>query len=167
MKIILSILMVASFAQAFGFVNAIFKQKKLDTLYFKRGSILFYCNPHGIYTITQFLNDETVDDECKNELLKHLKSIQRKYGKNLNKRLHLEQTYHLRFIDNQCILFFNDNKTYSQILVENGLGIIKKGFQSEDKWFEYQLNKAQELAQREKSGIWSNPFLAQCFEAIE
>jgi len=167
MKIIVSILIVASFAQALDFMNAVFKQKKLDTLHFKKGSISIYCNPHGTYTITQFLNDETVDNKCKSELLKLSNNIQRRYGRHLNQRLHLEQTYHLRSIDNQCVVFFNDNKTYSQTLVENGLAVVKKGFQSEDKWFEYRLNKAQELAQREKRGIWSTPFLAKCFEAVK
>lgn len=167
MKIIFSLLMVLNFAYGLDFINAVFKAKTLDTLHFKKGSISIFCNAHGTYTMTQFLFDEKVDGECKKELQKLTPHIQRRYGRYLNQKLHLEQTYHLRSIDNQCVLFFNDNKTYSQTMVEYGLAIVKKGFQSEDKWFEYRLNRAQKLAQREKRGIWSTPFLATCFEAVK
>ncbi|MGM0622961.1 MAG: thermonuclease family protein [Campylobacterota bacterium] len=173
MKIIITLLLSSSLLFSLDFITAVLKAKKGDTLVFKTDKVTIFCHPHGIYTIANFLqddnflNDAEKETQCQKELRKILPNINRRYAKELRNKLHLEQTYYLSSKDGVCNVTFNDSKTYSQILVEHGLGVIAKGFESEDKWFMYSLNKAQKLAKDQKRGIWATPFISTCFEALK
>jgi hypothetical protein len=167
MKLIVLLIFIITSATANDFITSVLKEKRGDTLVFKGGGYKLLCSPHGVYTINDFLNDAEVIQDCKDALIKIYPNIKRRYESNLHRRLIIEQTYHIRSKDNRCVVYFNDNKTYPQVLVELGLGLVKKGFKSSDKWYEYRLNKAQKYAKREKNGVWSTPFLATCFEALK
>ena len=167
MKFVFTLLLCISALYSHDFITLMLKSKSGDHLQFKGVGYSLFCHPHGVFTISEFMHDPQVPSECKQELQKVSKTIQRRYGTALQNRLHLEQRYHIRSKDGFCVIYFNDNKTYSQVMLEQGLGVIRKEFLSQDRWFQYRLKKAQNLAKREKRGIWSFPFVAECFEALK
>lgn len=167
MKIIVLLILCLTSSFSTDFINSVLKSKKGDWLYFKGGGYKLVCKPYGVYTINNFLNDEKVAKECKKELIKIRPNIKRRYSKALHQKLHLELTYHIRSIDGKCVVYFNDNKTYAQLIVQNGLGIVKRGFKSKNNWYNHTLSEAQKYAKREKSGIWSTPFISTCFESVK
>jgi len=129
---------------------------------FNIGNYNFRCNSYAIETIEELYYRDETSSECK-------KSIENFYTKNPKLKyfseylLHVKQEYHVDFRNSECILYAKGEKTLSEILLENGLGILNKPFK--DREFEYSFKKAQHKATINKIGLWGDKKLRSCFEA--
>ncbi len=168
MKFILPLLFLgisSLFAQ--NWTTGVLKAKQGTLLYFALENYNLYCDAYGVYTMQRFLANEDVPGDCKSKLKEHYPKIKRRYMKELNMRLKREQMYHIEAIDQKCIVLFSDSKSYSEVMLRNGLGIKEKEFETEDEGLSYALQKAEAYARKNRRGVWSDPFLAKCFQATK
>ena len=126
---------------------------------FKISQYSFYCRPYAIVTLDKLYASSSLNSICK-------KSIESFYIKNpeaqyfsLNK-LRVKQMYHLEFKDQRCLLFAQGERTLSELLLENGLGILKPLF--EDKEYSYIFKNSQQKAKSLRRGLWSENIIREC-----
>jgi len=127
------------------------------------GKYNFICHPYGVITVDRLYKKSTFNSTCK-------KSVEQFYKKNpqakyfsLNK-LKVKQMYHVEFIDKQCLVFAQGEKTLSELLLENGLAFREPLF--EDKEYIYTFEKAQRNARYQKRGLWSENIIRDCISEI-
>jgi len=126
---------------------------------FSFGNTHFGCNAYGIVSLEELYHDANTSDVCKSK-------IQRFYLKNPHLQyfsatlLDLKQLYHLEFRERKCIMYAQGQMTLSELLLKNGLALVKPVFQ--DKEFRYLYKKAQKNAQVNEKGIWGDETLSEC-----
>ncbi len=136
--------------------------RKNFVLYFAYGSYSLTCKPYGVFGIYDLLESDA-GSECKTRLQKALPSIKRRWESKVNRRLHIQQGYMLGSREGQCIVHFSNAKNYSQLVLENGLGMIASSFSSDDLRYGAKLKAAQKTARVNSRGIWNDETLRQCF----
>ncbi|MEA2099695.1 MAG: thermonuclease family protein [Campylobacterota bacterium] len=130
---------------------------------FNIGNYHFNCKTYGVISIDElkFANENNL--VCQ-ESIKNLykKNIHLKYIS--NKLLKLRQMYHFEFKNSECVLYSNGQKTLSEILLEEGVAIVKPRFK--DREFQYSFKKAQSRAKNEKKGMWSENVPGKCLAEL-
>lgn len=130
-----------------------------DMQKFSFGNTHFICKAYGIISLEELYHDENTNDVCKEKILRF-------YQKNPHMQyfsatlLDRKQLYHLEFRARRCILYAQGQMTLSELLLKNGLAIVKPMFV--DKEFRYPYKKAQKNAKLNKKGIWADETLSEC-----
>ncbi|MBU1658883.1 thermonuclease family protein [bacterium] len=130
---------------------------------FSIGNSHFYCKHYGIVTLEKLYSHTSLSSTCQD-------SIQRLYKRDPNAKqftdniLMLKQLYHVEHKDQECLLFVRGEVTLSELLLENGLALMKPGLK--DDVYEYLFFKAQLEAKNEKRGMWNEDILRNCMEAL-
>lgn len=123
----------------------------------------FICKPYGIVTLEKLAKNADMDSTCR-------KSISEFYAKNPDLEqfsfleLKVMQTYHIEFSENECILYSHGQKTYSELLLENGLAVLKPIFKDEE--FKHSFFKAQQRAKIMKKGMFKEKILFNCISGL-
>lgn len=124
---------------------------------FKTSRYSFYCKPYAVLGIDDI---PIQDKECYKSVIDYYKVYPNDFYKTY-KFLKVEQMYHIDFREQQCIIYVKGQKTLSEILLENGLAVLKPHFM--DREFEARFKKAERLAKENKRGIYSQDIkLKQC-----
>jgi len=123
----------------------------------------FRCLPYGVIALEELSYNTNLDSICQ-------KDIQKFYLKNpileqfAQKKLKYMQMYKIEFKESRCILYAQGQKSYSELLLENGLAVLKPIFLDDE--FRYSFFKAQENAKLLKKGIWKNEIMHKCIESL-
>jgi hypothetical protein len=130
-----------------------------DTQKFSFKNTHFTCKTYGIVSLDELYYEPQTNDVCKAK-------IKTFYQKNPHLKyfsatlLDVRQLYHFEFREKRCILYAQGQMTLSELLVKNGLALVKPMF--EDKEFRYVFKKAQRNAKLNKMGIWREKGLSEC-----
>lgn len=130
---------------------------------FNIGNYHFTCKTYGVISIEElkFANED--NEVCQN-------SIKELYKKNIYLKyisqhlLNIRQMYHFEFKNDECLLYSNGQKTLSEILLEEGVAIMKPRFK--DREFQYSFMKAQSRARYDKKGMWSENIPGKCLAEL-
>lgn len=131
---------------------------------FQTNNHRFYCQQYGIYDLDSFTQQKKVEPYCINGV----KRIQKKYPLMQyfgQKHLKIYQNYHIVFFKESCQLFSDGPKSYAEVLVENGLAVVKPKFKNRDYYY-YLLQKAQTRAKINKIGIWEVFGMNECVQSL-
>lgn len=138
--------------------------KNNSSLNYQKTEFTFLCEPYGLLSVDQVLSDEKSNNHCKNSVKKfyqnHLELEYLAY-----EYLKVKQFYHLKFKNKQCLIYAQGLKTYSEILLQEGLALLSKGFKDEE--FLYEFQKAQEGAKLNKKGIYSDKEVLDCVNSLQ
>ncbi|MDY0121450.1 MAG: hypothetical protein RBR54_05860 [Sulfurimonas sp.] len=119
----------------------------------------FGCRAYGIVSLEELYHNTNTNDVCRSK-------IQRFYLKNPHSQyfsatlLDVKQLYHVEFRERRCIVYAQGQMTLSELLLQNGLALLKPEFQ--DKEFRYLYNRAQKNAKLNEKGIWADETLSEC-----
>ena len=130
---------------------------------FSVGSYDFLCRTYGVLTLDELYEKSVVGSVCQ-------KSIREFYAKNpttlsfTDSLLKQRQLYNIEFKDNRCILYANGQVVLSEILLRNGLAVLKPRFK--DKEYRYLLNAAQNYAKKSEIGLFKNKITNKCISEL-
>jgi len=130
---------------------------------FNIGNYHFICKTYGVISIEELKFANENNDVCQN-------SIKKLYKKNIHLKyisqyiLKVRQMYHFEFKNNECLLYSNGQKTLSEILLEEGVAIMRPRFK--DREFQYSFMKAQSRAKYDKKGMWSENIPGKCLAEL-
>ena len=133
------------------------------TQYFSIGTYSFLCKPYGLITLESLYNNPSTNTICK-------QNIQRFFTRNpldlffVQKYFFVGQYYHVEFQKEWCIVYIKGRTTLSELLLRQGLGIMKPNFR--DKEFISLFEKAQRSARDLKTGIWKDNIVKNCLGEI-
>lgn len=127
---------------------------------FKIKSQHLQCSSYGVLTLGEILLYKKINLVCKKKIntyfLHHQKMLSFTHRK-----LNIRAFYTLVLKKNhKCILYAKGQKSLSELLLENGLAIIRTNFYNDE--FKYEFLEAQNYAKYHKLGIWSNNTLTIC-----
>ncbi|QOP41563.1 hypothetical protein [Sulfurimonas marina] len=121
----------------------------------------FVCKPYGVVTLDEVLNSKETDKECKNTLQKFYIQNPRLY--NLYRRyLKRKSFYHVEYLDKSCLVHAKGELTFSEILLQNGIALIDKGFK--DEIYNARFKSAQKSAETWKRGMFSDQKVLSCMK---
>lgn len=130
---------------------------------FSIGSYDFLCRTYGVLTLDELYEKTKESLVCQ-------KTIQKFYIKNplsltFSKRLlKRRQLYKIEFKDNRCVLYIGGQVILSEILLKNGLAVLKPMFK--DKEYISLLNDAQSYAKKTKIGLFKNKITSKCISEL-
>ncbi len=123
----------------------------------------FLCRSYGVLTLEELSQNAKFNSVCQESI----KVFYLKYP-NLEQyaqqKLKIMQKYKIEFREGRCILYANGQESYSELLLKNGLAVLKPVFM--DKEFRYTYNKAQKNAKLLKKGIWAEAIIHNCMESL-
>ena len=130
---------------------------------YKIGNYKFRCPPYGVYTLEELLRNSKPDSVCRSSIQQFYKKEQalRNYA---HKKLYVQQSYSILFKDEKCIVNVAGTKTYSEFLLDLGLG-VKVPSKLDERYDSYFL-KAQSKAKNAKRGLWSVGIAKKCATSI-
>ena len=133
-----------------------------STLRFQVEQTQFVCKTYGVVSLDELLERSTSGSNCK-------KAIETFYKRNENLRYfafnHLfeHQMYHLSLKkQNRCLVYAQGEYTYSEMLLESGLGFMQNNFK--DKEWKYSFTKAEKNAKIAKKGVWNTTLFSKCIK---
>jgi len=131
-------------------------------LKFTHNNQLFTCKTYGIYTLDEIYK-RSDNSTCKKMIEKFyiLNPLEKHYVYTILKK---GQYYPIRFIKGECDISVASHKSYSELLLEQGLAINKKKI--DDKLRGYYFKKAQQRAKENKSGIYSAEYFNICIDTF-
>lgn len=130
---------------------------------FKISNTTFVCKAYGVLEIQTLSQNKKVNSTCKKKIAKfYLQNPLAKYY--AQEKLKVMQRYHIEFIENECILFASGQITLSEMLLREGLAVLKPDFKNRE--YNYVYNKAQENAKLEHRGIWRDDTVVNCIAEI-
>ena len=134
-----------------------------NTLVFRQNRDRFVCKSYGIVALDKIFENKKITNLCKKALKDFIISNPKliNYAKY---HLKTEQTYRIEFKNNKCIIYSNSKTTYSEMLLLNGLAVLKNGFKDEE--FDYRYKKALMSAKVLKKGFWKNFRLKSCIKQL-
>ena len=118
------------------------------------------CKPYGVRTLQEIMQMPKTSPYCKEKFTLFFQNHPHAsyFAHTL---LHLRAFYPLYMQkDGRCLVSVKGMKSYSEVLLENGLAVVEKGLLDEENL--YRLQRAQERAQRNKKGLFSNPETTKC-----
>ena len=142
------------------FVSGVSKEA---TAILRVGNYHFECKNYGIMTLNELILRKELSSSCKKELGLY----QKRHPLDVEfsaRHLKIEQKYHYEIVGQECILYSSGQMSYSEILLKNGLAIMKPLF-SDDIW-RYRHKQAQSFARIEKKGVWENSIVNLCIAEL-
>lgn len=130
-----------------------------DSLVFSVKQSYFNCYPYGVIPLEKLLRDKHVSKVCQNEYLIFKKRYPKLYFFAFY-HLHVRQNYMVKLQKEGCLIFSKGKKTYSEILLEQGLAIIDPKIKNQE--YDFYFFNAQARAKREKKGLWGDPAMQKC-----
>lgn len=128
-------------------------------LFFKSGQSRYPCKPFGIRTLEEISRDRRTNTQCKKLFdeyaARHPKS--RQYAASILKRF---QFYRIEPVNERCILYAQGRLSYSEMLLHEGLAVIKRGEVRRE--LRRSFERAEAGARRERRGIWKEVLAAEC-----
>ena len=126
---------------------------------FKIAQNSFYCKPYGVISIDKLYANSSNASSCQRSIDVFYKKnpYSRYFAQNL---LKIKQTYHIEYKNDSCVVYAKGAKTYSELLLESGLAVMKPLFKDEE--FSSSFKKAQVRAKSSKLGMWKNNLLIDC-----
>lgn len=119
----------------------------------------FSCLPYGVITLGSMLQYKKINATCRKEMALFFAKNPEK-TQFVARRLHVKSFYDLRYAKGECVIYASGQKSLSELLLENGLAILKANFQNEE--FHALFLQSQRHAQENKLGVWSNNTLKIC-----
>jgi len=130
---------------------------------FNIGQNSFVCSPYGVFTLEKIYSNAKPNSRCQ-------KSIQNFYLKYSNlqqfaqRKLKVQQMYKIELKEKGCVFYSDGQKTYAEVLVENGLAVVDPNFA--DKEFKYSYNDVQKSAKSLKIGLWKERIIDDCLSSF-
>lgn len=135
-----------------------------STQKFNIGNYNFYCEPYGVISLEKLYARSAPESKCRESIVGfYNRHPDLKYF--TQEVMKVMQMYHLEFKEKQCIIYARGQKTLSELLLENGLALIKPNFDDEE--FRYLFYKAQLNAKISKSGMWSEQIDKDCVSELK
>ena len=123
----------------------------------------FSCSTYGVVPIEKLYLNATLNSTCQKKISDFYKTDPNsKYF--AQRVLKVQQQYHLEFKEGECTLYALGQKTFSELLLENGLAIIKPLFRDDE--FKYLFNQAQKRAKANKKGMWKDNVIKSCIAEL-
>lgn len=130
---------------------------------FKISNTTFLCKSYAIVGVDALAIDDKLNATCKSKIARvYLQNPSVKYY--AQKKLKVMQRYHIEFIEDECLLFASGQITLSEMLLREGLAVLKPDFKNREYFGVYR--KAQENAKLEKKGIWKDDTAVDCIAEI-
>jgi len=128
---------------------------------FHVGSYSFVCTPYGVLSVEKLYSNSKLSSKCQENIYNFYQKYPdlRYYTQN---SLKVEQMYHLEFKNQECVLYAFGEKTLSELLLENGLAVVKPLFRDDE--FNYPFHEAQMRAKMNKLGMWKENVVNSCIE---
>jgi len=119
----------------------------------------FYCKAYGVISIDTLYANSTDNSSCKKSVVAFYKKnpYSKYFAQNI---LKIKQMYHIEFKKNSCIVYAQGAKSYSELLLESGLAVVKPLFKDEE--FSAKFKKAESRAKGAKLGMWKSNLLIEC-----
>ncbi len=123
----------------------------------------FRCKTYGIATLETLYHNSSLSSICQ-------KSIERLYKKKpklqeyAQRIFEYKQLYHIEIKGRECIVYMKGQISLSELLLRNGLAIIKPLFR--DKEFDSYFISAQKKAKIEEKGLWSENIFNSCVSKL-
>jgi hypothetical protein len=123
----------------------------------------FFCSPYGIVSLDKLYKRSELNSECKAKIkLYYQYHPQDLYFANtLFKR---GQRYHLEFKQDSCVIYAQGQYSLSELLLKAGLAVRKPNFN--DREFKASFYKAQEIAIKNRNGLWKDDLVRNCLSEI-
>lgn len=130
---------------------------------FSIGMYEFTCRPYGVITLEELYAQKELSPKCKKSVVDYYieNPMDKYFSENLLKH---RQTYHIEPIERRCVLFANGKSTLSELLVKEGLAIVKPKLNDEDLF--NRLEKTQKYAENKKTGLFKYKDLLECIKDI-
>jgi len=141
------------------FLAILTKTESNEIQIFRFSSYTITCSPYGVTSLEKLYFNSKDGSSCK-------KSIELFYRKNPQaeyywaNKLKVMQMYHIEIKPKSCVVHVDGLKTYSELLLENGLAIKKPFF--DDYEYNAVFTKAQTKAKNLKIGFWSEQLFNDC-----
>ena len=118
------------------------------------------CSPYGVLTLERLYEISADNLVCREMII----SIYAKYPDLryfAQRLLKVQQRYHIRPKEGaECVLYAKGQMTLSELLLAEGLGLVKPNFDDEE--FRDDFNVAQRRARLDKKGLWTEDIFEIC-----
>lgn len=132
-------------------------------LNFKIEQISYWCQPYGVVTLEELLQNKAFSGKCKAVIDSFYRADpQARYF--AHNRLKRYQRYHLQFKKNSCVMYAMGMRRYAELLLEEGLALYRTD--EADEVVQYRFSRAQESARVGQKGIWSEMKWSKCAESF-
>ncbi len=161
---LISVLLMFVFTLQSSETGLLLEIKNNSVFYFSVDNKKNICITYGVVTFEMLSYKSQNNELCKNELLNYFD----KYPKDENfaeNHFYLQQQYVFEKKDNACIIYVSGKKSYSELLLEEGLAIVPVSFK--DEIFEFKYRRIENQAKIDKKGLWNNPILRNCISQVE
>ena len=134
-----------------------------DTQTFTLQKATFTCRPYGVVTLEELFERAKSDSECHDAIAKYYKkNVEQNYFSQM--LLHPMQRYHIEMRESRCILYASGQMTLAELLLKNGLAILKPFFK--DDAFRFIYRRAQQIAKEEKRGMYKDAIVSKCITEL-
>lgn len=118
------------------------------------------CKPYGVRTLEEILGSSKTSKSCR-KILQNFYENNPKASYFVHTVMFAKAFYHVASkADGRCIVSVKGLRSYSEMLLYNGLAVVQKPFY--DKEYLYRFKKVAHMAKSQKRGFYSDKVLAQC-----
>lgn len=135
-----------------------------EEMYLLVNKVVVPCKPFGIVPLESLGKKSGQSTECGRELKLFFQNHPHAYNF-AREHVYKEQTYHIEFLKEGCVLYGNGPETYSEMLLREGLAVIEKTF-SDPEW-NWKLKRAFQGAERMKTGYHDSAAKNLCIEDVQ
>ena len=123
----------------------------------------YRCQPYGVLTLEELVEKSGPQSRCRESVEKFyaVEPLSRHFAQRLLKR---EQLYHIEPKEKGCVLYAKGMRSYSELLLAEGLAVRKPLFNDEE-WL-YRFKQAQKKAKYEKKGLWNERIWIDCVASL-
>jgi hypothetical protein len=130
-------------------------------LVFKSDQSRLICKPFGVRTLEEIAGDRRTNTLCKALFEGYAKRNpgSRQYAASTLKRF---QFYRIEPVQERCILYAKGRVSYSEMLLHEGLAVIKRGEVKRE--LRRSFERAEAGARKNRRGIWKEALAVECAE---
>jgi hypothetical protein len=123
----------------------------------------FECKAYGIISLEEFYQNAKENSVCRKEIVDFYEKSP-KLRDFISSSLHYKQLYHIDMKSEGCISYVDAQRSVSEILLSEGLAIVKPLFQDEE--LKTTFERSQRKAKIEKRGLWSENIFKDCIKEL-
>jgi len=124
----------------------------------------FVCTPYGVVSLEKLYTRSPKKSQCRKEIANFYKKNPNLQNYSLS-QLHTMQSYHIEFKEEKCLVHSHGEVTLSEMLLLNGLALVKLGFDDDE--FRFAFVGAQKSAKEKKKGLWKETIYESCLGVLE
>lgn len=134
-----------------------------DTQIFTLQKATFTCQPYGVVTLEELYARAGENSQCYEAIIKFYKKNAKLqyYSEDI---FHTMQRYHVQMKENRCIIYASGQITLAELLLKNGLAILKPFFKDDE--FRFVYRRAQQIAREEKRGMYKDAIVSKCITEL-